>query len=1047
MPDASFRSKRVLEHTCIMRRAFLAVLLCSAVSGAIAQTYDNSLFGGLQYRLAGPFRGGRALAVTGVPGHPERFYFGAVGGGVWESENAGRTWKPIFDSQSVASIGAMAVAPSNPDIIYVGSGEADMRGDIQQGDGMYKSTDAGKTWSHIGLVDTRQIGKVLIDPKDPNIVYVAALGHQYGPNEERGVFKTTDGGASWHKVLYKNPNVGAIDLDMDPTDSNVVYAALWSTRRPPWSVYPPSNGPDGGLFKSTDAGQTWTQLQGAGFPTFTGRIGIAVSPANHNRLYTLVDTNEQKTGGVYRSDDAGATWTFTDGEPRVWGRGWYFAGITADPKNADEVYVMNTSAYRSTDGGKSFTPYKGAPGGDDYHTLWIAPDDANRMIVGSDQGVVVSVDCGTTWSSWYNQPTGQFYHVSADNRMPYWIYGAQQDSGAMALPSRTIHSGISAMDTRPIDAGGESDMVTPDPFHPGVVFGSNGVAEELSTASNRSIEPTVSHYDEVWRAEWTRPIAISEADPHLLYFANQKIFLSSNGGTSWKVMSPDLTRETTPAPENLDQSTATDDTGLTRKGVVYWIAPSPIKAPEVWAGTDDGQIWVTQNQGDNWKNVTPPELTAWSKVGVIDASHFNGDTAYAAIDRHRLDDNKPYIYRTRDLGQHWTLITNGIPEGQFVNVVREDPKRAGLLYAGTDWGVFVSFDDGDHWQSLQLNLPAASIRDIIFQGDDIIVGTHGRAIWILDNPAPLRQLTPSIAASGAALFKPGKALLFHRSGSGDGPMDEGTPLPPEEPQGQNPAWGAIFDYCLPEGGTVSFRVYDSKKRVLRTISSRDPAPKPDLKRMDIPAYWVHPHQPPSGEAGAHRYAWNLRYQNDGGPLLPPGTYTVEMNTNITGYGLKTFSQTFEVVRDPRIDASDSDLRKQFEFALQIDEEVKAVQTQVAEGQSWLRANSSKLTQEQTHQLRQLLGGGGGGGRRGRPAGTPDMGATTSQDVSSLSYLAGAIGGVSRAVQNAPGAPSQEQARVFDELKRKVADIRAELEKMGVKFVPASPATPANGSGE
>ncbi len=443
-----------------------AVSLALLLTGILAQAQTPEFLGGLHWRLVGPFRGGRALAVTGVPGSPERFYFGAVGGGVWKTENAGRTWVPIFDKEPTASIGAIAVAPSDPNVIYVGSGEADMRNDIQQGNGMYRSNDAGKTWSHIGLSDTRQIGKILVAPNDPETVYVAALGHQYGPNTERGVFKSTDGGRTWTKSLYKNPDTGAIDLAMDPSDPAVIFAAMWQTRRPPWSYYPPSNGPGSGLYRSTDSGATWTLVKGKGFPAFVGRVGIAISPADHNRVYAFADTNNSKDGGIYRSDDGGSSWQYTDGDQRLWGRGWYFGGITADPMNPDEVYIMNTSAYRSVDGGKSFSAFKGAPGGDDYHTCWIYPTDPNRMIIGNDQGVVVSVDGGRSWSSWYNQPTGQFYHVSTDNRNPYWIYGSQQDSGAMALPSRTIHTGISSLYQRPIDAGGESNTIAPDPLHP-----------------------------------------------------------------------------------------------------------------------------------------------------------------------------------------------------------------------------------------------------------------------------------------------------------------------------------------------------------------------------------------------------------------------------------------------------------------------------------------------------------------------------------------------------------------------------------------------------
>ncbi len=989
-----------------MGRFLIAVLVGALTSLVVAQPYDSSYFAGLHWRLIGPFRGGRALAVTGVPGQPEKFYFGAVGGGVWESDNAGRTWNPIFDKVHTASIGAIAVAPSDPNVVYVGTGEADMRSDIQQGNGMYKSVDAGKTWTHIGLEDTRQIGKVLIDPKDPNTVYVAALGHQYGPNAERGVFKTTDGGATWVKVLYRDPNIGAIDLDMDPSDSNVIFAALWSTRRPPWSVYPPSNGPGGGLFKSTDGGKSWSQIEGHGFPASTGRIGVSVSPADHSRVYACVDTIDPKAGGVYRSDDGGANWSRTDGEARIWGRGWYFCGVTADPKTPDTVYVMNTSTYRSTDGGRTFIPIKGAPGGDDYHTLWIAPNDPSHMILGSDQGVVVSVDGAKTWSSWYNQPTGQFYHVITDNRFPYWVYGAQQDSGAMAVPSRTIHTGISSLDWRPIDAGGESGTIAPDPLHPGLLYSSGGSKEDFDTAWEQTIDPTLLKTDTVWRNEWTMPIVVSPTDPHVFYLSHQQIFRTQDGGASWQIISPDLTRSKDAVPSNLDHATAADTTGP-RNGVVYWIAPSPVRAHEIWAGTDDGYIWLTRDEGQHWQNMTPPEFGPWSKVGVIDASHFDAETAYAAIDRHRLDDNHPYIYRTHDGGKHWKLITNGLPSTEFVNVVREDPERAGLLYAGTDWGVFVSFDDGANWQPLQLDLPAASVRDIVFQNGDVVVGTHGRAIYVLDDASLLRQVrfSPSVDT----LFLPRTTVLFQRAGTfGFGQFNEGTPLPPEEPQGENPPWGVIVDYYLANGAkSLVFTITDVHGRVIRRMSSTDRSPSINLNALDIPAYWVRPGQTLSAARGAHRFVWDLRYGNANGPFVAPGTYAVNM---VIGNSLH--SSPFNVTRDPRVKATDAELRAQYDLAVEMEDEISTVRTVRDRATRLLAARGSSLSESQRAQLRAVIGARPGrrAGRRGR----------ISPNVSSLGSIESALGALSGALESAPAAPNPEYQRAFVALKKRVA---------------------------
>jgi len=992
-----------------MRCLALFFFAAVAVGLALAQV-DPALFGGLHWRLAGPFRGGRALAVCGLPGSPESFYFGSVGGGVWFSENAGRTWAPVFDKVDEASIGAIAVAPSDPNVVYVGTGEADMRSDIQQGKGMYKSTDAGKTWTHIGLDDTRQIGKILVDPRDPNTVYVAALGHQYGPNAERGVFKTTDGGQTWTKVLYKNPDTGAIDLAMDPNDSSVIYASLWQTRRPPWSIYPPSNGPGSGLYKSTDAGATWTQIVGNGFPSRVGRIGIAISPADSNRVYACVDALNPREGGVYRSDDGGANWTHTDGDNRIWGRGWYFMGITADPKDTDEVYIMNTSAYRSIDGGHSFIPFKGAPGGDDYHTCWIGPDDPKRMILGSDQGVVVSVDGGKSWSSWYNQPTGQFYHVVTDNRFPYWIYGAQQDSGAMAIPSRTIHTGISALYQRPIQAGGESGTVAPDPLHPGVLYSNSGSKESMETGENQNVDPTMLSPETSWRNTWTLPVVFSPANPHVLYTSHQQIFRSSDGGSTWKIISPDLTRPASPLLANLDPTTAADNPGTARRGVVYWLAPSPLRAKELWAGTDDGLIWLTRDDGRHWSNVTPSALTPWSKVGIIDASHFSAYGAYAAIDRHRLDDNRPYIYRTRDGGKHWDLITNGIPQDQFVNVVREDPKQKGLLYAGTDWGVYVSFDDGARWQPLQLNLPAASVRDIVFGGDDVVVGTHGRAIWILDDVSMLRQMAAGLTPM---LYKPAVAIPFHRAGGfGFGRFDEGTPLPPEEPQGENAPWGAIIDYTAdPTSQPIVLKVFDVQGHMIRRIASDDPVARIDPRRLDIPAYWIQPPQVLAWGPGAYRYLWDFRYRTAGGPLVPPGRYVVQLTENG-----KSVEQPLVVERDPRVHATDAELRAQYRFALEILDE----QDKVLAARDKALAGLSRV---QATKIRAITGSGPV--RRRRRGEAP----TANSDFTSLTYVAGALGGLEGAVESGPGVPARQCRVMFARLKRLEAADMVKLERL------------------
>jgi photosystem II stability/assembly factor-like uncharacterized protein len=898
--------------------------------------YSPSLYAGLSWRMLGPFRGGRVDAVSGVPGRPNEFYFGHVNGGVWKTVDAGRVWQPVFDGQPVASIGALAVAPSAPEVLYVGSGESTLRDSVGYGDGMYKSTDAGQTWTRIGLADTQHIGKIAVHPQNPDVVLVAAIGHLYAANPERGLFRSQDGGKTWRKVLGSD-DVGAVEVVFDPSDPRVLYAGLWNTRRPPWYTYAPTNGPGGGLYKSTDGGATWKPLT-AGLPKEgIGRTGLAVSPTDPRRLFAVVDClvpepgaapepaapaggfgrdTTPRQGGLFRSDDAGDTWARLSSDPALWGRGWYFEHVAVDPENADRVYVSNVSISRSEDGGTTWVALRGSPGGDDYNQMWISPDDPDTLIVASDQGCIITRNARTpdprdvTWSSWYNQPTAQLYHVSVDPRFPYWVTGAQQDSGAVAVRSRGKFAEISMRDWEPIGAGGESGYTAGDPLHPGIIYGGNSSRYDLE--QNRSVPGTTAPQGpEPARSDWTQPLVLSRADPRALYYASQFLFKSTDGARSWKQISADLTRPDPVVPATLDDAAAgqTDRNG--KRGVIYTIAPSPLLVPMVWIGTDDGLIHVTVNDGKTWQNLTPPALTAWSRVTMMEASHFDIDTAYASVDRHQLQDFEPYIYRTRDRGKTWQRITAGLQAGVYVHTVKEDPARQGLLFAGTERGVFVSFDDGDHWQALQLNLPVTSMRDFEIYGDDLIVATHGRGFWVIDDISVLRQIDGTVAQADAYLFQPPDAVLVEQGG------DNGTPFQKDEAQAENPADGAVIDYYLKADATgpVTLEILDEKGTSLHTFTTAS-APQPAAAggvggraAAGIPntsPLWRPTPAPFSGEAGMHRAVWTPntgQRRGFGGfgrraPSEPvvalPGTFTAKLTVNGQSY-----TRTFMVRPDPR----------------------------------------------------------------------------------------------------------------------------------------------------
>jgi photosystem II stability/assembly factor-like uncharacterized protein len=938
----------------LVRWIVFGSLVVAATVPLCAQQYDQKLFSEMRWRCIGPFRGGRTVAITGMPHRPNVFYMAPVNGGVWKTDDFGNTWKPIFDDQATGSVGAIAVAPSNPNIIYVGSGEGLQRPDLSVGDGIYKSTDAGKTWTRLDLSDAQQITSIVVDPKDPDRVFVSAEGHPYGPNPVRGVFRSTDGGKTFEKVLYKDENIGAAEVVMDPSDPQVLFAALWAARVAPWEV---RSGeyfviPGSGLYKSTDGGSTWRPIT-QGLPTDedrVSRIGIAIAPSNPKRVYLNVETKKDK-GGIYRSDDAGESWQLVNSDHRIGGRGPGAMGIAVAPDNPDVIYVANTASWKSTDAGNTFTGWKGAPGGDDYQRIWISAENPQIIAISADQGAAISVNGGTTWSSWYNQPTAQFYDVTTDNRFPYWVYGGQQESGSVATKSRSDYGEITFRDWT-LPGVFEYGRVALDPKDPNIVFGAKLTRTQQDIGEVADVAPEPIRRGE-YRYNRTLPLIFSPLDPQVLYFAANVLFKTTDQGRSWSIISPDLTRESYAVPANLGVFSAVDPENGKHRGTIYAVAPSRKEAGTIWAGTDDGLIQITRDGGKTWKDVTPPALMPWAKVSILEASHFDAGTAYAAINTFRLDDLRPHIFRTRDYGASWQEIVTGLPVTAPTNVVREDPAHKRLLFAGTENAVYVSFNDGDAWQPLQLNLPHTSMRDLTIHGDDLIVGTHGRSFWILDDITPLRQLTDKVAQQPVVLFAPEEALRWRWNRNTD------TPLPPDVPAGKNPPDGAILDYYLASNaqGPVMLEILDSSGAVLRRYSSTDkPLPMEKLAaEHPIPMYWVRPAQILSAEAGMHRFVWDMHYPAPDAlerefpiaailhdtPLLPlgawalPGSYTVKLTVNGQSY-----AQPLTVKMDPRIHTAPEDLRKQHEMEIgavegmndsyESLEQVKSVREQIKE---------------------------------------------------------------------------------------------------------------------
>jgi len=895
----------------------LAAGLCAAIVRGQEQTarIDPSLYQSLRYRVIGPHRASRTVGAVGVPTQPSVFFMGVNNGGVWKTDDYGRTWTPIFDQAPTGSVGDIAVSPSHANVLYVGSGEGLHRPDLGVGDGIFKSTDGGKTWLHVGLPDVQQVGRLVVHPADPDIVFVAGMGHPYGPNEERGVFRTTDGGRSWEKVLYVNHNTGASQVELDPVDPRTVYAALWEHREGPWEngSFP---GPNTGLFKSDDGGSTWRRLT-EGLPKAGNgsQYIFAVAPSNPKRLYALV--GGRSTAGVFRSEDGGETWARVSDDRRLG------VDIKVHPRNPDIVFAAGTCEYRSDDGGRTWTAIKGAPGGDDPQRLWINPLQPDIMLLTADQGATITVNGGRTWSSWYNQPTAQLYHVTTDNQFPYWVYGGQQESGAIGIASRGNGGQISFRDWMGVGAD-EYAYVAPDPLDPDIVYGGRVQRFNKRTGQSQNVAPEALRSGK-YRVLRTMPLLFHPAEPRMLLFATNVLWKTTTGGQQWEIISPDLSRERAAVPESVGDFRTADLDTMPRRGVIYAVGPSPRDVNLIWAGTDDGLIHVTRDGGKTWADVTPPGLRPWDKVSQLVAGHFDTRTAYAAVNAIRRDDMRPHVYRTHDGGVSWSRVVDGLPEMGPVNVVREDPKQPGLLFAGTERAVHVSADDGANWLPLRQNMPATSVRDLVIHEDDLVVGTHGRSIWILDNIAPLRELAQAARSERAHLYGPPRATRVRWN------MFSDTPFPPEEPAGANPPDGATIDYYLPRAAAaVAVEVLDSGGGLVRRFSNGEPEDVIDPGTLPYPTYWFRPPQRIATGAGHHRIVWDLRYPpprgaarsfsiaavvrntpvGPAGPYVHPGRYRVRLTVD----GAMS-ERVLDVRMDPRVSIAAEDLQAQTDLSL------------------------------------------------------------------------------------------------------------------------------------
>ena len=939
-------------------RLLLISLLAFLAITSLAQQVPESMYQDMRWRVIGPFRGGRTRPVAGVPSQPNVFYMAQVNGGVWKTDDYGRTWKPIFDSQTTGSIGDIAIAASDPNIIYVASGEGLRRPDLSVGNGIYKSTDAGKTWTYLNaLRDGQQIPQLAIDPRDPNKVFAAVLGHPYGPNEERGIYRSIDGGKTWTKVLSKDANTGGDDVKIDPSNSNIVYATMWESRQGPWEDGNDYSGTNGGVFKSTDGGTTWKQLT-KGLPDNLVQANVAISPSQPSRLYLTFSTTVRteyatnKGMGFYRSDDGGENWYKAADDPRSAMKigGGDLPIAVVDPKNPDIVYSCGIVTSKTTDAGKTWTSWRGAPGGDDYQNMWINPNNPDVILLVADQGAIITANGGQTWSSWYNQPTAQMYHVSTTHEWPYKVCGGQQESGSACVISRGNDGYITFRDWHPVNTI-EYGYVAPDPLDPNIIFGAgrNDVSKyDWRTGQTQNITPIPIRGE--YRAERTEPILFSPLDPHTMYYATNVLFKTTDGGQNWQKISPDLSHPNPGLPASVGDTAAKDKKAATHRGAIYSVAPSFKNINTIWVGSDDGKIWITRDGGKNWKDITPPQLTGWSKVTQVQASHFDDNTAYASVSRFRIDDLKPYIYRTHDGGQTWQLVVNGL-DNSPINTVREDPIRKGLLFSGSETTVWVSFNDGDNWQPLQLNLPHTSMRDLWIHDNDLIVATHGRSFWILDDISPLRQAT---ATNNDVLFNPSTAIRAQQTTYAE------TPLPPDEPMGQNPPNGAIIDYNLAQAssGVVTIEILDAAGKVIRKFASDDkPELTPEeLHKQLIPIYWVRMPQNPGTTAGMHRFVWDLRYPAPTsvtheypitavpgntpryplGPHATPGKYTVRLTANG-----KSHNTPLTVKLDPRVKSTQAAMDQMFALEQKLAADVTSSSEAVLQAKS-IQEQTTKL---------------------------------------------------------------------------------------------------------